>query len=130
MKFKLESTYKPKGSQPEAIQQLNKGLDKKFNYQTLLGVTGSGKTLTVSDAKYFTDGFGIIPGDRIQLENTSTTATIETINYDNNTITLTQAISWEKGQKVSLPYRGTRPDIGAYESNFIISSPQNLRIIR
>jgi excinuclease ABC subunit B len=49
MKFKLESNYKPKGSQPEAIQQLNKGLDKKFNYQTLLGVTGSGKTFTMAN---------------------------------------------------------------------------------
>lgn len=49
MKFKLESTFNPKGSQPEAIQQLNKGLDKKFNYQTLLGVTGSGKTFTMAN---------------------------------------------------------------------------------
>jgi len=49
MKFKLKSTFKPTGSQPEAIKQLNEGLDKKFNYQTLLGVTGSGKTFTMAN---------------------------------------------------------------------------------
>ena len=49
MKFKLKSDYKPKGSQPEAIKQLTKGLKKGFNFQTLLGVTGSGKTFTVSN---------------------------------------------------------------------------------
>jgi excinuclease ABC subunit B len=49
MKFELKSTYKPKGSQPEAINQLNQGIDKKYNYQTLLGVTGSGKTFTMAN---------------------------------------------------------------------------------
>ncbi len=49
MKFKLVSEYKPKGSQPEAIRKLNEGLDKKYAYQTLLGVTGSGKTFTMAN---------------------------------------------------------------------------------
>lgn len=49
MKFKLKSDYKPKGSQPEAIKQLTEGLKKGFKFQTLLGVTGSGKTFTVSN---------------------------------------------------------------------------------
>ncbi len=49
MKFELESTFGPKGSQPEAIQQLSHGLDKNYNYQTLLGVTGSGKTFTMAN---------------------------------------------------------------------------------
>ena len=49
MKFELKSEYKPKGSQPEAIKQLNAGLDKNYNFQTLLGVTGSGKTFTMAN---------------------------------------------------------------------------------
>ena len=49
MKFKLKSDYEPKGSQPEAIKQLTEGLKKGFKFQTLLGVTGSGKTFTVSN---------------------------------------------------------------------------------
>jgi len=48
MKFKLVSSYKPKGSQPEAIKKLVQGLKEKNQFQTLLGVTGSGKTFTMA----------------------------------------------------------------------------------
>ncbi len=48
-KFKLVSKYKPAGSQPEAIASLTKGILKGNNYQTLLGVTGSGKTFTMAN---------------------------------------------------------------------------------
>jgi excinuclease ABC subunit B len=48
-KFKLMSPFKPKGSQPEAIKKLNQGLDKHYKCQTLLGVTGSGKTYTMAN---------------------------------------------------------------------------------
>ncbi|MCU0288041.1 MAG: excinuclease ABC subunit UvrB [Acidobacteria bacterium] len=48
MKFKLVSNFEPKGSQPEAIKQLCAGLQKDKSTQTLLGVTGSGKTFTVA----------------------------------------------------------------------------------
>ncbi|NVM02873.1 MAG: hypothetical protein HWN67_11085, partial [Candidatus Helarchaeota archaeon] len=44
MPFKLYANYKPTGDQPEAIQRLIDGLNKNYKYQTLLGVTGSGKT--------------------------------------------------------------------------------------
>ncbi|OGH85272.1 MAG: excinuclease ABC subunit B, partial [Candidatus Magasanikbacteria bacterium RIFOXYC12_FULL_33_11] len=49
MKFKLKAPYKPAGSQPEAIKELVLGLDKDYKNQTLLGVTGSGKTFTVAN---------------------------------------------------------------------------------
>lgn len=45
-KFKIVSPYKPAGSQPEAIKQLVAGIKEGKTYQTLLGVTGSGKTFT------------------------------------------------------------------------------------
>jgi excinuclease ABC subunit B len=48
-KFKLVSEYKPAGSQPQAIKQLVAGLNKGMKYQTLLGVTGSGKTFTMAN---------------------------------------------------------------------------------
>jgi excinuclease ABC subunit B len=47
--FELVSKYKPKGSQPEAIKKLVKGLKEKKQFQTLLGVTGSGKTFTMAN---------------------------------------------------------------------------------
>ena len=49
MKFKLVSEYKPTGDQPNAIKQLVQGVEANENYQTLLGVTGSGKTFTVAN---------------------------------------------------------------------------------
>ena len=48
MDFKLVSDFQPTGDQPEAIKQLVEGLNKGVPYQTLLGVTGSGKTFTVA----------------------------------------------------------------------------------
>ena len=47
--FQLVSTFAPAGSQPEAIKELNKGLEEGRQYQTLLGVTGSGKTFTMAN---------------------------------------------------------------------------------
>src|SRR3989304_218621 len=48
-KFKLKTDYKPAGDQPKAIEELMKGLKKGFRKQTLLGVTGSGKTFTMAN---------------------------------------------------------------------------------
>lgn len=47
--FKLHSDYRPTGDQPKAINSLIKGLDKGLREQTLLGVTGSGKTFTMAN---------------------------------------------------------------------------------
>ncbi len=49
MKFQLTSDFIPTGDQPEAINALLEGLNQKVQYQTLLGVTGSGKTFTVAN---------------------------------------------------------------------------------
>ena len=49
MRFKIESEFKPTGDQPEAISQLANGIVNNDKYQTLLGVTGSGKTFTVAN---------------------------------------------------------------------------------
>lgn len=49
MKFKLHSDYKPAGDQPKAIDQLVKGIESGEKLQTLLGVTGSGKTFTMAN---------------------------------------------------------------------------------
>ncbi len=49
MKFQVVSDYKPTGDQPQAIEKLSKGIINGEKYQTLLGVTGSGKTFTVAN---------------------------------------------------------------------------------
>ena len=48
-KFILESTFKPTGDQPKAIEDLVDGVNNGLRYQTLLGVTGSGKTFTMAN---------------------------------------------------------------------------------
>ena len=47
--FQLISKYKPTGDQPEAIRQLSEGILQGVPAQTLLGVTGSGKTFTIAN---------------------------------------------------------------------------------
>ena len=48
-KFVINSKYKPSGDQPKAIEQLVDGLNSGFDAQTLLGITGSGKTFTIAN---------------------------------------------------------------------------------
>ena len=49
MRFKLLSDFNPTGDQPQAIKELVDGIEAKERFQTLLGVTGSGKTFTVAN---------------------------------------------------------------------------------
>ncbi|MBL7057782.1 excinuclease ABC subunit UvrB [Patescibacteria group bacterium] len=49
MNFELHSSYKPAGDQPQAIKKIVAGINKKFREQTLLGVTGSGKTFVMAN---------------------------------------------------------------------------------
>jgi excinuclease ABC subunit B len=48
-RFKLRSDFQPKGDQPKAIEALCRGLDQGVQYQTLLGITGSGKTFSIAN---------------------------------------------------------------------------------
>jgi len=47
--YKLKSNYMPQGDQPQAIDDLMNGLNRNDRFQTLLGVTGSGKTYTMAN---------------------------------------------------------------------------------
>jgi excinuclease ABC subunit B len=49
MRFKLQSKFSPTGDQPQAIKKLIEGLHSKYREQTLLGVTGSGKTFIMAN---------------------------------------------------------------------------------
>jgi excinuclease ABC subunit B len=48
-KFKIVTSFTPKGDQPKAIKELSKGIEKGLKHQVLLGVTGSGKTFTIAN---------------------------------------------------------------------------------
>ena len=49
MEFKLHAPYQPTGDQPQAIEELVKGFKEGNQFETLLGVTGSGKTFTMAN---------------------------------------------------------------------------------
>ncbi len=87
---------------------------------TFLTRTSSSETVSTSmkvdDAAWFIDGFGIVPGDSIQLEGQSTSVSIVSIDYATNTLTLDQALSWDAGTGVSMKYHGKAPDLGAFEN--------------
>jgi hypothetical protein len=94
---------------------------------------GSGTQLAVEDAMFFLDGFGIIEGDRVQLQGQSTMVRVVAVDYVQNRITLDTALTWQAGQGVSLPYRGAAPDLGAFEYGGIGGPPMapvNVRIVR
>lgn len=76
---------------------------------------GSGQSFAVSDASYFCDGWGIIPGDVIQLEGETQTVKVTNVDYVSNTISVDTSLSYYSGQGVSLAYSGFSPDIGADE---------------
>ncbi|HMK48508.1 MAG TPA: DEAD/DEAH box helicase family protein, partial [Thermodesulfovibrionales bacterium] len=48
-KFRVATSFTPKGDQPRAIKELSKGLERGLRHQVLLGVTGSGKTFTAAN---------------------------------------------------------------------------------
>jgi hypothetical protein len=75
----------------------------------------SGNQIPVEDARYFMDGWGIIEGDEIQLEGQTETVRVTGVDYNNNILTVDTSLSWSNGQGVSLTYKGSSPDIGAYE---------------
>ena len=120
--------------QMDSTLQLQSGspcVDSGAFLTTVTSSSGTGTLFSVADASYFHDGYGLIAGDTIMVG--AEVATISSINYATNTITLTAPISWSKGANVSLPYGGSRPDVGAYESSSTISvslaPPLNLRVL-
>jgi hypothetical protein len=76
---------------------------------------GSGTVIRVDDARNFFDGWGVTPGDLIQLQGQTQRVRIVGIDYAANTLTLDTNLSWSAGQGVTLAYNGTAPDIGAFE---------------
>lgn len=77
--------------------------------------SGSGSVITLEDAGYFCDGYGLIEGDLIQLEGQDETVRIIDVDYDGNIITIAGSSVWVAGQGISFPYNGSAPDIGAFE---------------
>lgn len=96
------------------LQPGSRGVDEGV---FLTQVVGSGRSnrLKVRDHRYFTDGFGLVPGDLIQLQGSDARARISAIDTSTGVLTLGASIHFQDGQGVALAYEGSAPDVGARE---------------
>ncbi len=97
------------------LQKNSPCIDSGVCITKITSASGSGSQFQVEDAGYFTDGWGIIEGDEIQLEDSSQKARITKVDYNNNTITVDKSLTWTQNMGVSLAYAGSAPDLGAHE---------------
>lgn len=112
--------------------QSNSPMIDKGSFLTITTDAGSGTSIRVKDARYFMDGWGIIEGDAIQIEGQSQVVRIINVDYKNNIITVDASISWTKGKGIGLPYKGSAPDIGAFEfgkEGIGLKAPENFSIV-
>jgi hypothetical protein len=104
------------GVQPDFHLQVSSPCINNAGFLTeIVSDTGSGTQIKVNDAGYFVDGWGIIEGDIIQLQNSTQRVKVISVNYELNTLDLDRIIVWTEGQGVALAYEGSNPDQGAYE---------------
>ncbi len=96
------------------LQPGSPAIDKGV-FLTTTTAAGPGSAISVADASYFIDGYGIVEGDVLQLQGQTETARIVGIDYANNTISVDKTLVWTSGLGVALAYSGAAPDIGAYE---------------
>jgi len=89
---------------------------------TTTASAGSGSSIELVDARYFTDGYGVVEGDRIRLEGRLGHLRIVTVDYESNVIVVDKDTSWNDAQGVALVYERKGgapiygvPDIGALE---------------
>ena len=82
---------------------------------TITSRDGHTSTFTVEDSNYFMDGWGIVPGDRIQLAGQDDRVTVTKVDYATHTLTVDAPLTFKRGQGVALAYAGKAPDPGAHE---------------
>ena len=108
------SSNDPRSLQDFELQAGSPGIDEGAFLTKVVGA-GTSSNLKVGDSKFFIDGFGLIPGDVIRLQGTSTTARIVAVDHLTNTLKLSAAVTFTDGQGVALSYEGATPDMGARE---------------
>jgi hypothetical protein len=92
-------------------------IDSGYFLTTITSATSTGTKIKVSDAGYFFDGFNITTGDTIQVEGQDTLRIITAVDYATDTITVSAPMTWDSGDGISLLYSGSKPDLGAFESD-------------
>ncbi len=84
---------------------------------TTTTVAGSGTVVPVLDASYFTDGYGLVPGDRVKIGSNPAVLVLQANNIENKLV-VERAVNWKRGDPVYLgEFDGRSPDAGAFEFN-------------
>ncbi len=96
------------------LQNTSPAIDKG-TFLTKTQNSGTGTIIELEDVHFFNNGYEIKEGDFIKLEGQDQQFEIISINYVNNSITLSDTTSWSSGNGISLTYRSILPDIGAFE---------------
>jgi hypothetical protein len=84
-------------------------------FLTRTTAAGRGIRIPVAEAGFFTDGYGIVEGDQIRVEGVPRLLRVVGVDHEANVLRVDWPVRWAEGQGVSQPYRGARPDIGAFE---------------
>jgi len=123
----IQSTITPENPQlPDVrLKPSSPCIDSGAFLTTIISAAGSGAQFNVKDAGYFTDGWGVIEGDYIQVQGFSERARITGINYAANVITVDRSLTWATNSGVGLAYEGKAPDIGAIEYGLNIGIKNN-----
>jgi hypothetical protein len=70
----------------------------------------------VEDPLYFSDGYGIVPGDIIQLQGSSQRTQVVSVNRTTRTLNVNEPLAWVHGQGVALAYVHGAPNLGACDT--------------
>jgi hypothetical protein len=106
-----------------SLQATSPCIDAGQFLTTITNSSGSGTSFNVADPGFFYNGYGVVPGDQIQLQGQTVRARILTVNYATGQITVEASLTWTQGQGVALAYSGAAPDMGAYEYASVLIDP-------
>lgn len=112
--LELDPQFVAPGSRDFHLKPTSELIDRGAFFTKVIG-TARSRALRVVDSYYFTDGYGIVNGDRIQLEGSNETASVVGVDRTTHTLLLSNPLTFVDGQGVSLQYAGLRPDVGAFE---------------
>src|SRR5690606_12128732 len=108
------STGSPSSLDGYSLKPGSSGVDGSV-FLTEVTSSGRSKVVPVADTRFFSNGFGIVDGDRIQLEGTTSSVEVVEVDHAAGTLTLQREVEFSSRQGIALQFSGAAPDVGAVE---------------
>ena len=116
--FKGNLDVNPKFVNPDGgnftLQQSSPLVDAGSDLTVTVGSGSKVTQVSVEDARFFTDGYGVVPGDAIRIGANDPVA-VTKVDAASNTLTVARPVTYNAGEPVNLLFAGAKPDIGAFE---------------